>query len=329
MPLVIITDCDHGTIAPEEQVLKTAGVEYRLHQMKQAAEVTAAARDADALIVQYASITGAVLDALPRCRVVARYGVGVDTLDIPAATERGVVISNVPDYCMEDVSDHAVALALACWRRIALYDRAIHAGTWNAVAVRPMVRLAGRVMGVVGLGRIGRMTARKAAGVGMQVSACDPYIADWPAGVRRFPFEELLRESDIVSIHVPLNDETRHLIDESALRRMKPTAFLVNTSRGGVVDTVALERALREGWIAGAGLDVLEQEPIPAGSPLLSLPNLILTPHAAWYSENSTEDLKRKVAEAVVAALRAKRPDSVVNPEVYERPNLRAKTAIL
>ncbi|HTU02403.1 MAG TPA: C-terminal binding protein [Candidatus Sulfotelmatobacter sp.] len=329
MPLVVITDCDHGTIAPEEKVLKAAGVEYRLHQGKQAAEVMANARDADALIVQYASVTGPVLDVLSRCRAVARYGVGVDTLDIPAATERGVVISNVPDYCMEDVSDHALALALACWRRIAFYDRAIHGGVWNATAVRPVLRLAGRVMGVVGLGRIGAMTARKAAGVGMQVVGCDPYLAELPAGVRRLALDALLRESDIVSIHVPLTEETRHLIGEPALRQMKPTAFLVNTSRGGVVDTAAIERALREGWIAGAGLDVLEHEPIPAGSPLLSLPNLILTPHAAWYSENSTEDLKRKVAEAVVAVLRGKRPDSVVNPEVYERANLRAKTAML
>ena len=329
MPLVVITDCDHGTIAPEEKVLKAAGVPYRLHQGKQAADVIKNAPDADALIVQYASITGPVLDVLSRCRVVARYGVGVDTLDIPAATERGVVISNVPDYCMEDVSDHALALALSCWRRVTFYDRAIHTGTWNATAVRPVLRLAGRVMGVVGLGRIGAMTARKAAGLGMQVVGCDPYLSDWPSGIRRLSLDDLLRESDIVSVHVPLTDETRHLIGERVLRQMKPTAFLVNTSRGGVVDTAAIARALRENWIAGAGLDVLEQEPIPAGSPLLALPNLILTPHAAWYSENSTEDLKRKVAEAVVAVLKGKRPDSVINPDVYARPNLRAKTPLI
>jgi D-3-phosphoglycerate dehydrogenase len=329
MPLVVITDCDHGNIAPEEAVLRAAGVPFRLHQGKTEADVIANAHDADALIIQYARITGPVLDALPRVRVLVRYGVGIDTLDIPAATERGVVVCNIPDYCMEEVSDHALAMALTCWRRIAFYDRRIRQDVWSATEVRGMLRLRGRVMGVIGLGRIGATLARKAAGVGMTVWGFDPYPIPWPPAVRKVPLEELLGGADIVSLHVPLTAETKHLIDEAALRRMKPTAFLVNTARGGVVDTAALRHALREGWIAGAGLDTLEDEPPDAADPLLSLPNVTLAPHAAWYSDDAMVDLKRKTAEAAVAALRAERPTSVVNPEVYQRPNLRAAKPVL
>ncbi|MFB3819081.1 MAG: C-terminal binding protein [Candidatus Methylomirabilales bacterium] len=329
MPLVVITDCDHGTIAPEEGVLRTAGVAHRLHQVRTEDEIIAQAGEADALIVQYGRITGRVLDALPRVRAVVRYGVGVDTVDLEAATARGVIVSNVPDYCMEEVSDHALALALACWRRIAFYDRRIRAGVWSATEVKSMLRLHGRVMGVIGLGRIGAMLARKAAGVGMTVWGYDAYLTEPPVGVRRVGLDELLAGADIVSIHTPLTAETRHLIDETALRRMKPTAFLVNTARGAVVDTAALTRALREGWIAGAGIDTLEEEPPSREMELLSLPNVTLAPHAAWYSEDAMVDLKRKTAEAAVAALRAERPTSVVNPEVYARPSLRAAKPLI
>ncbi len=330
MPLVVITDCDHGTTAPEEAVFRAAGVAHRLHQVRAEDEIIArAGGEADALIVQYGRVTGRVLDALQRVRIVVRYGVGVDTVDVEAASARGVVVSNIPDYCMEEVSDHALALALACWRRIAFYDRRIRAGVWNATEVRPMLRLRGRVMGVIGLGRIGAMLARKAAGVGLTVWGYDAYLAELPAGVRKVGLEELLAGADIVSLHTPLTPESRHLIDEKALRRMKPTAFLVNTARGAVVDTAALVRALREGWIAGAGIDTLEEEPPSRELELLSLPNVTLAPHAAWYSEDAMVDLKRKTAEAAVAALRTERPTSVVNPEVYARPNLRAARPLI
>ncbi len=329
MPLVVITDCDQGTITPEEAVFREAGVQYRLHQAKTEDEVIAAGRDADALLLQYAPLTGRVLDALPCCRAVARYGVGVDTVDLAAATERGVVVANVPDYCMEEVSDHALALGLALWRGVVLYDRAIRGGKWDATIKKPMTRLHGKVMGVIGLGRIGSCLAGKAAGVGMAVIGCDPYLASLPSGVRRVSLQELLQEADMVSLHLPLNTETRHLIGEAELRLMKPTALLVNTSRGGLVDTAALCRALGEGRIGGAALDVLEKEPIPADSPLLSLPNVILSPHAGWYSDQSLVDLKRKTAEAAVAVLRGQRPYSVVNPDVYASSRLRAKGGLL
>ena len=329
MALVIITDCDHGTITPEEAVLKGAGVQYRLHQAKTEEDVVAVARDADAIILQYAPITGRVLDGLPRCRAAVRYGVGVDTVDLAASTERGVIVANVPDYCMEEVSDHALAMGLALWRGVVLYDRAIRSGTWSAVMKTPMTRLRGKVMGVVGLGRIGACLAQKAAGIGMTLLGYDPYLTTLPHGVRSVSFQDLLKEADIISLHVPLSTETRHLIDEAALRSMKPTALLVNTSRGGLVDTGALCRVLKEGRIGGAALDVLEQEPIPADSPLLSMQNVILSPHAGWYSDQSVTDLKRKTAEAAIAVLRGHRPYSPVNPDVYKGQMLRGKDPVL
>ena len=317
MPLVVITDCDHGTIAPEEAVLRAGGVEYRLHQAKTEDDVIAVARDADAIILQYAPITGRVLDGLPRCLVAVRYGVGVDTVDLAAATARGVMVANVPDYCIEEVSDHAIAMLLSLWRGVTAYDRAIRGGTWSTTARPPMPRLAGRVLGVIGVGRIGAQAARKASGLGMRVIGYDPYLSSLPAGIVKVTLDELLQQADAVTLHLPLTPESRHLVNEAALRKMKPTALLVNTARGGIVDTAALIRALQEGWIAGAALDTLEQEPVPRDSPLLSLPNVILNPHASWYSDQSVPELKRKTAETAVAVLRGQRPASVVNPDVF------------
>ncbi len=329
MPLVIITDCDHGNIAQEEAVLQAAGVPYRLHQAKTEDEVITVGRDADAIILQYAPITGRVLDGLPKCLVAVRYGVGVDTVDLAAATARGVMVANVPDYCIEEVSDHAIAMLLSLWRGVTAYDRAIRAGTWSTTERPPVPRLAGRVLGVIGVGRIGAQTARKGAGLGMRVIGYDPYLAALPAGVQKVSLDELLRQADAISLHMPLTAETKHLIDETALRKMRPTALLVNTARGGIVDTAALIRALREVWIAGAALDTLEQEPVPRDSPLLLLPNVILNPHAGWYSDQSVPELKRKTAETAIAVLRGQRPTSVVNSDVLASPALRAKQAIL
>ncbi|MBI4536709.1 MAG: C-terminal binding protein [candidate division NC10 bacterium] len=329
MPLVVITDCDHENIAVEERIFGAAGIEVRLPQVQDEGEVIRAAREADAVLNQYAPMTARVLDGLPRLRIVSKYGVGYDTIDLAAATAHGIIVANVPDYCVEEVSDHAMALLLALWRGVAFYDRGVRSGTWNAEMKKPMVQLAGRVLGILGVGRIGSRVAQKALGLGMIVIGHDPYLAAWPAGVRAVSREELLHTADAVSLNVPLNAETRHLIGEAALRRMKPSASLVNTARGGVVDTVALERALREGWIAGAALDVVETEPLPAGSPLSALPNVIVTPHAAWYSQESVPELKRRAAENVLAALSGRRPPTPVNPEVFAGGKLRATTSLL
>jgi D-3-phosphoglycerate dehydrogenase len=299
-------------------------MEVRFAQVLGEDEIIRAAQDADAIITQYARITAPILRAMYRCRIVSKYGVGVDPIDIATATAHGIIVANVPDYCMEEVSDHALALVLSLWRGIALYDRAIRGGTWNAQMKKPMIRLAGRVLGIVGVGRIGSLLARKAMGVGMTVIGCDPYLATWPQGVRPVVMDELLHTADVVSLNLPLNARTHHLIDEGALRKMKPTALLVNTARGGVLDTDALCRVLTEGRIGGAALDVVESEPPPTPSPLYTLPNVILTPHAAWYSDDSVDDLKRRVAENALAALRGERPRTTVNPEVFASGKLRA-----
>ncbi len=329
MPLVIITDCDHENIAVEQELFGASGVEVRLPQAHTEDEVIRAAAEADGLIAQYAPLTARVLHALPRLRIVAKYGVGYDTVDVAAATIDGIIVANVPDYCIEEVSDHAVALLLALWRGVAFYDRAVRGGTWNAEAKKPMLRLAGRVLGIVGVGRIGSRVAQKALGLGMTVIGCDPYLTAWPAGVRAVGLEELLSTADAVSLNLPLAAGTRHLIGEAALRQMKPSAYLVNTARGGVVDTAALTRALQEGWIAGAALDVTETEPLPAGSPLYVLPNALVTPHAAWYSRESVPELKRRAVGNVLAALRGERPRTPVNPEVFGSGKYRSTTSLL
>jgi D-3-phosphoglycerate dehydrogenase len=329
MPLVVITDCDHENIAVEQALFQEAGVEVRLSQARTEDEVIGAAAEADGLIAQYAPLTGRVFRALPRLRVVAKYGVGYDTVDVATATACGIVVANVPDYCIEEVSDHAIALLLTLWRGVALYDRAVRAGTWNAEMKKPMLRLAGRVLGIVGVGRIGARVAEKARGVGMRVIGYDPYLTALPDGVTPVGFEELLRTADAVSLNLPLNAETRHLLGEAALRQMRPSAILVNTARGGVVDTAALVRALREGWIAGASLDVHEAEPLPADSALYELPNVIVTPHAAWYSQESVPELKRRAVLNVLAALRGERPRTPVNLEVFDSAALRAVGSLL
>lgn len=283
-------------------------------------DVLAAAAEADGLIVQYAPITAAVLAGLPRCRVVARYGVGVDTLDVAAATARGVVVANVPGFCTEEVASHALAFLLAWHRKVVAFDRAVRNGRWDFTLTGPISRLRGQVLGILGVGRIGSALARLAAPLGLEVWGHDPYRPDFPPAVRRVSFDALMTGADYLSISVPLTAQTRHLINAAVLRRMKRTAFLINTARGAVVEEAALIRALGEGWIAGAGLDVLEREPPAPDNALLGLENVLLTPHAAFYSEGALNDVKRRAAAAVAAVLRGERPESVVNPEVYARP---------
>lgn len=317
-PLVIITDCNHGTIAPEEEVLHGIA-QIELHQRNDEEGLLGFCRDADGIITQYGAFTRRVLKALRCCKVISRYGVGVDTIDLDAATDHGIIVAFVPDYATDEVSNHAAALILALHRRLLPLDREVRAGNWDFRVAAPIVRLAGQTLGIIGLGRIGSMLAAKFRGFGLGIVATDPYRQDWPDWVRQVSLDELLAVSDIVSLHCPLTAETRHLINTAALRKMKPSATLVNTARGGVVDTQAIVPALRERWIAGAALDVLEVEPMPADHPLAGLDNLILAPHAGWYSEGSIMECKRKTAMAVRQVLEGQRPAAVANPEVLNR----------
>ncbi|WP_432572677.1 C-terminal binding protein [Kineococcus sp. SYSU DK005] len=318
---IVITDCDHDSVDVERAVARDAGADLVLARCRTEDDVVAAGADADALVVQYAPVTARVLDALPRVRVLSRYGVGVDTLDVPAATARGVAVCNVPDYGTEDVSDHAIALALTLARGTARLDRAVRAGTHSLEHVKPLHRVATRTFGVLGLGRIGAATARKAAGLGYAVVGADPRAEPGTTtaqGVRVLGTEEVVASSDVLSLHLPLTAGTHHLIGEDLLARARPGAVLVNTSRGGVVDTAALVRALRSGRLAGAGLDVFETEPLPRDSELLQLEQVVLTPHAAWYSEESYAELKRRTVRNAVDVLAGDPPPDVLNPEALD-----------
>ena len=315
---VVITDCDHGTVDPELAVFG-AHAHVRVEQVNDEAGLSEICDGADGVITQYGRFSRRVIEALPRLRVIARYGVGVDTVDLAAATDHGTVVANVPDYGTEEVSNHAVALVLALHRGLTRYDRAVRGGSWDFRTAAPIPRLAGLTLGLVGLGRIGAAVARKLAAFGVTCIAHDPYATAMPDGVTRTGLDELLAHADIVSVHAPLTAETEHMFGVGAFARMKPTAIFVNTARGGLVDTGALVDALRTRRIAAAGIDVLESEPLGAGHPLATLDNVLLTPHAAFYSEGSILELKRKTALAVLDVLHGRRPASVVNPEVYER----------
>jgi D-3-phosphoglycerate dehydrogenase len=316
---VVITDCDHDSIAPEQAVAESHGIELVLAQCRTEEDVITAAADADAIVVQYAPISERVLDALPRLKAIGRYGVGVDTLDVPSATARGVAVCNVPDYGTEDVSDHAIALALSLTRGLSQLDRGTRRGEHALQPVQPLHRIAGRVFGIVGLGRIGSATGRKALGLGYRVIGCDPTRQPGErtaAGIDVVPFAELLAQADVISLHVPLTEETRHLINAETLTAVKPGAVLVNTCRGGVVDTAALTDALKNGMLKGAGLDVFEEEPLPLTNPLVELENTVLTPHAAWYSEESYSELKRRAVENVIEVCAGRKPRNILNAEV-------------
>lgn len=304
---VVITDCDHPDVGVEKAIFDAAGLGWRLETCRTEEDVIRTGHDAAALLVQYAPVSRRVLDALPACRVVVRYGAGLDSVDAAAAGELGVRVVSIPDYCLDEVSDHALALVLALSRGIVQLDRAVHAGRWDFTAAGELHRNRGRRLGLLGAGRAGRALAAKAAAVGFDVVAHDPYLDEVP-GLPLVGFDELLRASDVVSLHLPLSDETYHIVDAQSIEKMRRGALLVNTSRGSLVDIGALVCALQDRHLAGAGLDVLEQEPIAADDPLLELPNVILTPHAAFYSEESIDELKRRAAEEVVAALATPNP---------------------
>lgn len=320
---ILIADCDHDSINMERLVAEAAGVPLTLATCRTEEDVIAAARDATAIILQYAPITARVMDALPKLRVVGRYGVGVDTIDVRAASERGIAVCNVPDYGTEDVSDHAVALIADASRGVTAFDRAIRAGQYSIESQRPLHRFNARRVGVIGAGLIGRATARKARGLGFDVVAADPTFAvgDIVEGTPIVSLDDLLREADVVSLHVPLIAATRHLINAAALAKMKPSAILVNTCRGGVVDTDALVDALERRSIRAAALDVFEEEPIGASHPLAQSPHTVLTPHVAWYSEESFLELKERVTKNVIAALRGELID-VVNASELARSSV-------
>jgi phosphoglycerate dehydrogenase-like enzyme len=310
----LFTEYDYPDVTLERGVLEAAGIELVLGACKTEDALIEAGRDVDAFLVQYASVTERVILALPQLGLVSRIGAGFDTIDTAACDRHGVWVANSPDYGVGEVATHALSLVLSLIRNVVGYHRDIGNGTWHYLSSGRVRRASEMTIGIVGLGRIGKRMAHISRNVFKRVVACDPYLidGDFPAYVERADFASLFEQSDVVSLHTPLNDQTRGIVDQRVLRRMRPGSFLVNTARGAVVDIDHLLDALDSGILAGAGLDVLPVEPPPAGGRLLSHPKVILTPHAAFYSAQSEVELRRKAAQNIVSWARTGRPDYVV-----------------
>ncbi len=299
---VLFTDYDLLDVSLERTMFRNAGIELVEAQCRTEDEVIHHAQGCDALLVQYAPITERVFAALPGLGIVSRIGAGYDTIDDRAAARHGVWLANSPDYGVGEVATHALALMLASIRNVVRWNRDVHAGDWHYTSAGPVPRASNMTVGILGLGRIGKRFAHLARNTFGRVIAHDPYLidGDFPAYVGRVSLEALFEQADALTIHCLLSPETRGLVGAALLRRMKPGAYLVNTARGAVVDIAALEEVLAEGRLAGVALDVLPVEPVPASSPLLADPRVILTPHAAFYSAESEIELRRKAAMNIV-----------------------------
>ncbi len=297
---VVITDCDHENIDIERDILSNGNINFELLQCKTEDDLIRECKGVNGFINQYAPITERVLKELPDLKFVVRYGVGVNNVDLNAATKYGVQICNVPDYGMNEVADQALALMLALTRKVVLMNDYTRNNKWDYQRSIPIYRHSCQTVGVIGVGRIGTSFINKVHALGCKVVAYDPYKkGPSPDFVEFVSLEELIKTSDVISIHCP-SDNAMNLIGEKELRDMKESAYLVNVSRGGIVDEVALDKALSEGWIAGAAIDVVLQEPLALDSPLFKHENFLCTPHMAWYSEEAALELKRKVAEETV-----------------------------
>lgn len=316
---VVTTDYTSPDFRFYEDELARAGAKLVPAQCRTEDEVIAAARYADAVIHEYCPITRKVVDGLERCRVISHHGIGVDKIDVAGATERGICVANVMDASLDETSDHLLGMVLACGRRLFQFDRAVREGRWHYQGCGPLHQLRGQVLGFVGFGRIPRLVCRKAASLGLRFLAYARRPSQELTAEYKVDFgtlDEVLARADFLSVNLPYNRETQHFIGGRELALLKPTAFLINISRGQIVDEEALISVLETGRLAGAALDVLEREPPDPASPLLRQPNVLLTPHAAWYSEEAKEDVERKTARQVARVLAGGWPEPFVNPEV-------------
>lgn len=313
---VLLTDHGYPSLQLLESILTPAGAELVTAQCKTPEDVIAAARDIDALLVTWAPITAAVIASLTRCKVIIRCGIGYDNVDLAAAKARGIPVCNVPDYGIREVAEHALALALALTRQLPEIDRRLRGGTWKLTPDRPMPALHASTFATAGFGRIARVAHEMMRGFVSQRIAYDPYVtaeAMTAAGVEKVELDQLFARADILSLHLPLNPETKHLVSAARLAQMKKTAYVVNTARGPLIDTVALAAALRTGTIAGAGIDVYEKEPVEKDHPLFACPTALLTSHVAWYSESSIPKLQQLAAEEAVRGLKGQPLKNQVN----------------
>jgi len=309
----------------EREILAEVGAEVIPSRSLTEEEVIEAARDADAILHAVSPLTRRVLEELKKCLVISNYGIGVDTVDVQAATQEGIISANVPDFCFDEVSDTAMSLILAVTRKVVLLSNSVKRGIWDRSLAFPIHKFRGQTLGLLAFGNIPRTLVPKAKAFGFQIIAYDPHVSQQvadPCGVKMVDLPTLLHQSDVLSIHAPLTRETHHIIGEQELRQMKTSAYLINTGRGPVVDGKALYRALKEGWIAGAGLDVLEKEPPDPEDPLLALDNVVFTPHYASYTEEAYLELRTKAAQNVASVLRGEWPKYLVNPEVKGRDRM-------
>ncbi len=314
--IVAVADSPFPSLDPVEKVLRPLGARLSVSASSATSDILAVARDADALLVCYAKLPGELIRELTRCKVIGRTGLGVDNIDLAAARERKIVVTYVPDYCMDEVSDHAMALLLALARKVPFANSLVQLGRWEMAAVAPIHQLRGQTLGLVGFGNIPRALAPKAKAFGLGVLAYDPFVAPdvfASVGVECVGFDALLASSDFVSVHAPLTPQTRGLINAGAIAKMKPGALIINTARGPLIDEKALIAALDSGRLGGAALDVLETEPPPRDSPLIGRPNVVLTPHTAFYSVEALVELQTKCATDAARVLSGQ-------PPVYPAP---------
>ena len=313
---VVLTDSIFPNQDIERQEVESAGGTFVLSKGGTEDEIIEAAHDADAIVTTYAEVTRRVIEATTNCKIIVRTGIGFNNIDLNAATEKGIYVCNVPDYCFDEVADHTLALALALSRKVVLFDRKVKKNQWTHDGARPIFGLRGQTWGMLGFGNIPRNLLTKILPFGFKVLVYDPFIK--PEFAAQFDIEmvdldRLFRESDILSIHAPLTDETKEVVNSESLRKMKPTAFLVNTSRGPLISEPDLYQALKENWIAGAAIDVMVKEPPEADNPLLTLDNIVITPHAAFYSEDSSIALRHKSFQEAVRGAKGEKPLHPVN----------------
>ncbi len=313
---VLLTDYAWPDVEIEKAVLTAGDAELIVAPQGDAATLARLAADVDAIMTNWAKVPEAVIAAAPKCRIVSRLGIGLDNIDVEYATRKGIVVTNVPDYCLIEVAEHSLALLFALGRKVAFYHHETKAGRYALGAGPELRRLEGQTLGIVGLGNIGRLLANKALALGLRVIATTRSRANPLPGVEWRELDQLLAESDYISLHAPSTPETKHMIGAAQFARMKPSAYLINTSRGALIDETALAAALDAGQLAGAALDVQQQEPPDLSRPPFNDPRVIVTPHAAFFSRESVTDLRRRVAEQVVERLHGRVPKFVVNPSV-------------
>lgn len=324
---VAMVDYDYATVDTlRDEVVKLGG-EFVSHRCKDIDDALQRFGDADGWIVQYLNPIGdKVFSACKKLKVVGRTGIGYDVIDVPAATRHNVIVCNVPSYCEDEVSDHAMALMLSFVRKTVVYTNAVKSGTWDWKIGAPIPRLRGMTLGLMGFGKIPRTLAPKARAFGLNVIACDPYLKPEMAkkeGVELVDFDNLLKRSDFLSVHCPLNNETKGMFNLGAFKKMKKTAVILNTARGAIINTADLAQALNQGLLAGAGLDVMPQEPPARDDALLRCANLVISPHVGWYSEGSIVNLQANIARYVAEVCIGKKPDAIVNPDAARVKDLK------